>query len=89
MVEEKTAEAEFQPTQAAEVTDGSIEDLSLADILNSALGADEIDESAPPSESVKTAEDRGDSPLARKEATGLLKNRLLAKLGQEASHGTA
>jgi len=84
--EEKTAEVEDVFTEAD--TSGNIDDLSLADILQSALSADEIDESVPSEESVKTAEDRGESPMARKEATSMLKNRLLAKLGQEAGHGT-
>lgn len=86
---EKTAEPDDYIPQAEEAQSGDIEDLSLADILSSALGADETDESVPSEESVKTAEDRGESPLARKEVTGLLKNRLLTRLGQEAGHGTA
>ena len=61
----------------------SVEDYSLADVLHAALeNTDEQNESA--DESVKTAGVRGsEGPIARKEATQRLKDKLLAKVGKE------
>lgn len=82
--EEKTAEAVEDIAEYDLSQDQEVGDESLADILSEALNADELNESVPSEENVKTAESRGDSPLAKNEATRMLKGRLLAKLGREA-----
>ncbi len=82
--EEKTAEAIEDVAEYDLSQDQEVGDESLADILSEALNADELNESVPSEENVKTAESRGDSPLAKNEATRMLKGKLLAKLGREA-----
>ena len=82
--EEKTAEAVEDTAEYDLSQDQEVGDESLADILSEALNADELNESVPSDENVKTAESRGDSPLAKNKAARMLKGRLLAKLGRGA-----
>ena len=86
--EEVTEEAD--PQESADFADGeaaekaaSAEDLSLSDVLKAALCSDEQSIESTPDEGVKTAGVLGDGPIARQEATQLLKEKLLAKVRGE------
>lgn len=91
--EEKAEEAPEQQPQTepdspveeeTEVKAASLADLSLADVLEGALRANELEEGVSKERS-KTASVRGEKgPMARKAAVQTLKQGLMAKFGKEA-----
>lgn len=83
---EPAQETESLPEEgeATEVKAASLADLSLADVLEGALRANELEEGVSKERS-KTASVRGEKgPMARKAAVESLKQGLMAKFGKEA-----
>lgn len=77
-------ESESPVEEETEVKAASLADLSLADVLNGALRANELEEGVSKERS-KTASVRGEKgPMARKAAVQTLKEGLMAKFGKEA-----
>lgn len=84
METEQEESAGSSEPEETEVKAASVEDLTLADVLNGALRANELEETVPQEQS-KTASVRGkEGPKARKAAVESLKQGLLAKFGKEA-----
>jgi hypothetical protein len=84
---EKIAEPVNADSNEEEVKAASVNDQTLADVLNAALnnGSIEPNNESAPEQSTKTAGVRGGKgSSARKEATQRLKNKLMAKVGEEA-----
>lgn len=77
-------ESESPEEEETEVKAASLADLSLADVLEGALRANELEEGVSKERS-KTASVRGEKgPMARKAAVQTLKEGLMAKFGKEA-----